>query len=39
MTEWDVRRYRFILVKGRSLEIGLFGNEVIARPGNCKHNI
>jgi len=39
MTEWDSRRCRFILVKGKRLERGFFGNVVIARPGDCKHNI
>jgi len=35
MTELDAWRWRFILVTGKRLEIGFFGNEVIARPGNC----
>jgi len=39
MTELDALRWIFILVKGKRLEIGLFGNEVIVRLGNCKHNI
>jgi hypothetical protein len=39
MTELDAWSWRFIPVKGKRLDIDLFGNEVTARPGNRQPNI